>query len=129
MRSYYFECREHNEEIIRTRRMVVRRQKLYLCMALTVITMILSILTGTRFAFAKQNVEANERTKVYKSIVIYAGDTLTSIASEYCSDEWNDTTAYIHEVSRINHLDDDELLIAGNYLIIPYYIEQSADKF
>lgn len=127
MREYYIRRCEYSNEIIRRRRCIVRKQKMYLCLALVMLTIVITTFAGTRFAFAKPNTNGPERIKVYKSIVIYGGDTLFSIASEYCSDEWKDRASYIHEVSKINHLDDNDMLIAGNYLIVPYYTDVPAE--
>lgn len=127
MNDHYIKRREYNEYILRNRRIEVRKQKISLLIVLITVMLIMSTLINVRLTFAKQTDQGNARIKVFKSIVIYGGDTLTSIADEYYSPEWKDRFSYIHEVSRINHLDDDEKLIAGNYLIVPYYIEDSAD--
>ena len=127
MKNYYIERREYNEAVLLERRRVVRRQKISLSIVVLVSTLFLSIFAGARFTFAKPTGGEAARTKVYKSIVIYGGDTLTSISDEYYSSEWKDKSSYMHEVSRINHLDEDEILIAGNYLIVPYYIEDRAE--
>ena len=126
MKNYYIERMEYNKRVMRKRRRTVRKQKISLYLIALVLTLMISIFTGTRFTFAKSTDCKSERIKVYKSVVIYRGDTLSSIASKNYSEEWKDTAAYIHEVSRINHLKDD-VLIAGNYLIVPYYIEASAE--
>ncbi len=127
MNDHFIKRREYNESILRNRRRAVRKQKIYMFIMLVAVTFIICTLTGARFTFAKQADEGSARVKVFKSIVIYGGDTLSSIADEYYSPEWKDRFSYIHEVSRINHLDNDEKLIAGNYLIVPYYIEDPAD--
>lgn len=127
MNDHYIKRREYNEYILRNRRIEVRKQKISLLIVLITVMLIMSTLINARLTFAKQTDQGNARIKVFKSIVIYGGDTLTSIADEYYSPEWKDRFSYMHEVSRINHLDDDEKLIAGNYLIVPYYIEDSAD--
>lgn len=124
--NYYCERMEYNKELLHKRRHTVRKQKMYLFMSVIILTLALSIMIGARFTFAKSTEDAPERIKVYRSIVIYGGDTLTSIAAQYCSSEWKDSASYIHEVSRINNLKEDDMLIAGNYLIVPYYIEDTA---
>lgn len=127
MNYQYIERREYNEYILKNRRIEVRKPKASLFIVLVAVTFVLITLISARFTFAKQTDEGSARIKVFKSIVIYGGDTLTSITDKYYSPEWKDRFSYMHEVSMINHLDDEEKLIAGNYLIVPYYIEDPAD--
>lgn len=64
---------------------------------------------------------SGEKNKQVISIQISAGDTLWSIASEYADDEmYDDNNEFIEEVKSINGLSGDTL-IAGAYLIIPYF--------
>ena len=58
--------------------------------------------------------------KYYKSIEINTGDSLWAIAETYAGEQYTSTQDYIDEVMHINHL-SDESLIAGQYLIVPYY--------
>lgn len=71
------------------------------------------------------NVQAKsskEYSKVYLSIEIGQGDTLSSIAERYAisSEYYND---YIEELRYINNLKNDTIY-AGCYLLIPIYKEQ-----
>lgn len=129
MRDHCVERLKHSKAIIDARKRTVRKQKMTLCISAFLITLVLTASVGVRFTFAKSTYDGPKRIKVYKSVLIYSGDTLNSIASEHCSEEFKDRSSYIHEVSMINHLNDDDMLIAGNYLIIPYYIEASAGDF
>ena len=65
---------------------------------------------------------AKEYNKVYVSIEIKQGDTLTSIAERYAvsSDHYED---YIEELCYINNLKNDTLY-TGCYLLIPVYTEK-----
>lgn len=58
--------------------------------------------------------------KYYKSIEINHGDSLWSLAETYAGEQYASTQDYIDEVMHINHL-SDESLIAGQFLIVPYY--------
>ena len=127
MMDYYTKRDLYNKAVMRERRRVVRRQKFCVLAAAIVIVLAFSVFTGARFTFANQNQSSPAKVKCYKSIIIYCGDTLTSIADEYCSDEWKDRASYIHEVESINHLDEDTVLIAGNYLCVPYYREIASE--
>lgn len=74
------------------------------------------------FSLTKVNA-ANDKLhehKYYISIQINTGDTLTSIANRYITDEYSSTGDYIKEVKKINNLGDDTI-IAGNYIIVPVY--------
>lgn len=65
--------------------------------------------------------------KYYRSIEVQAGDTLNTIATAYA---YEDTAvsesyeinreSYINEIMSINGMSDDQI-IAGQYLIVPYY--------
>jgi hypothetical protein len=112
----------YSGKLVLRRRRAVRRRRYVLSMTVFTLTLLICIFAGTRFTFAKSDCSTGgSRIKCYRSITIYCGDTLTSIAREYCSDEWTDINSYIHEVEVINHLGRNELLIAGNYLTVPYY--------
>ena len=59
--------------------------------------------------------------KYFRSIEISSGDTLWSIAEDNMDARYYRHTAdYVAEVKRMNSLDTDQI-IAGSYLIIPYY--------
>jgi LysM repeat protein len=59
--------------------------------------------------------------KYFTSIQVEAGDTLWSIADEYAdSKHYASNKEYIKEVKNMNKMSNDEL-IAGQYIIIPYY--------
>ena len=60
--------------------------------------------------------------KYYTDITVQYGETLWDIADEYIDyDEYKSKDVYIAEVQRINHLDTDSTLHAGQHLIVPYY--------
>lgn len=60
--------------------------------------------------------------KYYTNINVKHGETLWELADEYIDyGMYSDKNAYISEVQRINHLKEDSMLKAGQYLIMPYY--------
>ena len=62
--------------------------------------------------------------KYYQSIMIEEGDTLWSYAKEYGDKiHYESSLDYIEEVRFINHIDSDNSLIIGNYIVVPYYME------
>ncbi|WP_343249014.1 LysM peptidoglycan-binding domain-containing protein [Diplocloster hominis] len=58
--------------------------------------------------------------KYFKSIQVEAGDTLWSIAQEYCSEEYPSLDRYMKELVSMNHL-ENEYIQAGQYITVPYY--------
>ncbi len=60
--------------------------------------------------------------KYYKNICAEEGDTLFAIAETYAQEGYYDSVdAYVSEVRFMNHLEEEDTLYAGDYLIIPYY--------
>ena len=87
------------------------------------IILALLILFSLTFLFIKKvNAKTSpEYDKIYVSVMINEGDTLSSYAEKYAfSPEYYDT--YIKETCYINNLKNDTLL-AGCYLLIPIYVE------
>lgn len=66
--------------------------------------------------------------KMYKSIMIYAGDSFNSIAKEYMGDEYSSENKYISEILSINGMNEASKLIPGNRIIIPYYMSESIEN-
>lgn len=115
----YSEIRIINNRMKRSRQLK-RRVSLFL------LTFILLIAMFIIFKCASSNAkDTTTKTlyKYYKSIEINPNDTLSSIASEYMNEEKYTEAGYIKEVKFINSIEDERDLIAGRYLIIPYYDE------
>ena len=89
--------------------------------AILLVTLILSTLFITKTVTAQRN---TERTKLVACVEIKKGDTLWEIASRYISEEYEDMNDYIKEIMNSNGLITDEIH-AGNYIIVPYYSNQS----
>ncbi len=118
---------KQNRAVIRRRRAEVKRQKLLLAGILIAAVLILTFSTGARLTFAKISNNSVKRVKYYKAVMIKCGDSLNKIAEEMYTDDFKDISTYKHEINMINHLDEDEELIAGNYLTIPYYTNFTAE--
>ena len=116
MADYRRAVYEHRTAVVRKERMILIA---VFCLALFITSF---ILTGRVYA---DNNTASDSVKMYKSITIYAGDTLETIAAEYMSDEYSSVVKYINEVSSINGLNVDSELTPGNNIIIPYYMSKS----
>ena len=63
-------------------------------------------------------------TKMVTCITVESGDTLWNIAEDYYSEEYSDIFTYIEEIKETNQMFDDNI-IAGDTLIIPYYVPTS----
>ncbi len=61
--------------------------------------------------------------KCYKSILIESGDTLWAIAAEHKTPDAK-IIDFVEELKIMNGLHSDSIT-AGNFLIIPYYMEES----
>ena len=82
------------------------------------------VVFGSIFSSAQASAEESGiEYKYYKSIVIEDGDTLWSIAKEYCTDYSVDTQDYIDEVKELNNLSSNEIH-QGQHLLIAYYDTQ-----
>ena len=104
---------------IKRRRQVAKRRMILLLAALFVIT-VGSIVCGSIFSSAKNPATDIPQYKYYKSITIEQGDSLWSIAQEYCTDAYEDTQEYIDELKQLNGL-HSETIHEGQHLVVAYY--------
>ena len=121
--NYRYNNSSYKSEYI-ARTAVVRRQKLIL-LCLFIVSLVISSLLLSLKVNANNKKPSSDTVKMYKSIMVYAGDTLESIAEEYMSDEYSSEVKYIKEVSSINGFSADTSLIPGNKIIVPYYMSKS----
>lgn len=86
----------------------------------TIIVLVVTIMCSVRFVVsAKSDKSASDINTYYQSVRVESGDTLWSIASEYCPDT-KEITDYIEEIKSINSI-KNELIKAGDYIIISIY--------
>ncbi|MFT3985183.1 MAG: hypothetical protein QM697_14855 [Lachnospiraceae bacterium] len=129
MDGYYTE-RAETRKIQRLRReKQVKRQRRFIIAILFAVVLVIAVLSITHFAYASADSNTITRVKYYKSIMIYNGDTLEAITSRYLTEEYDSAEQYIYEISCINHLTEDPVLIAGNYLTVPYYTDSIVKEF
>lgn len=110
---------QRQQRIARTKQ--VRKQKILLSVGIFLTILIISLLSVRALVYANDNNTSANNTKLYKSVVIYCGDTVSSIAVNNFSNEYENTANLEKEILSINHLASDEKLIAGNSIIVPYY--------
>ncbi len=79
-----------------------------------VLTFVCVLLAG-KFSFADAQPEAKE--VYYQTIVIYPGDTLWEIASQYKGEE-KTTAEYVEEIMSFNKMKNDRIC-SGQKLILP----------
>lgn len=123
MEGYYMERAEARKMQRLQREKQVKRQRRLVFALLFTFALVIALLSIIHFSYASVDSDTFSRVKYYKSIMIYSGDTLESITSRYMTAEYESAKQYIYEVSCMNHLSDDSVLIAGNYLMIPYYAD------
>ncbi len=122
MDAAYMTYREIKIAENKKRRMkIVRRQQLMLAL---VVAIVVAILIFLGMALVTNAQAEGIRYKYYTSITVSCGDTLTDIAEKYASKEYKSTQAYINEVCSINHLQDEDTLLAGTNIVVPYYSEE-----
>ncbi len=112
---------------IRIRRNRIRRQhqlhrRMLIAACALFVIMVLAV-GFTSFLSKASESTGDDSYKTFDSVMIPYGATLSSISSEYVDyDHYESLDAYVKEVRFVNHLDDDKI-IAGHYLIMPYYAE------
>ena len=110
--------RKERAMIIKKKRLAKRRMILLLA-ALFVIT-VGSIVCGSIFSSAKDPATDVPQHKYYKSITIEQGDSLWSIAEEYCTNAYEDNHEYVNELIQLNGL-TSETIHEGQHLVVAYY--------
>lgn len=103
----------------------IKRTQTVIKCKIAIITFVLCLFTSVIFSVKNANAgnfkADTNSVKLYKSIMIYSGDTLESIADTYMSVEYSSVNAYIKEVASMNGISTDASLVPGNHLLIPYY--------
>lgn len=67
--------------------------------------------------------DSSSLQKYYTSIRIEKGDSLWSIADSYVTDHVMSKDDFIREVCQVNHINKDDILRSGDYLVVFYYSE------
>lgn len=101
----------------------LRRERRQKCLTVgLVLAVIACMILICAVSYRSIRAQANTGFKYYAGITVESGETLWGIADRYIDYEhYADKDAYIAEVENINHLDAGETLLAGQFLIMPYY--------
>ncbi len=119
MNAEYMAYREMRIVENRKRRMrIVRHQRIALALIVAVLIFLITFVTAVLMSSASSN---EIKTKRYTNLTVSCGDTLWSIADRYMTEEYDSHDQYIKEVCGINHLSEDDVILAGTNVIIPYY--------
>ncbi len=106
------------------RKKTIRREILHhrtLIVSVGLILAIFLILVGGSRVHANQAQAsgAYETATVYTSVYVNPGDTLWDIAERYMGGSSVDHKACVDELRRINHMNAEEDLLAGAYILVP----------
>lgn len=117
------EIREIKIKRNRIKRQRQLRRRIVLVLAVLIISLFSTFGFTSILSKAQEKNDEPVKAKCYTSVMVEYGSTLSGIASEYCDyDFYESRDSYIKEVMFINHMEDTNIK-AGNYLIVPYYVE------
>ena len=125
--DYMYRVQEQKmRRIARTRQ--VKRQKMFLIIGVLITMALCSFFSVKAFANTDTTTADSFGTKQYRSVMIYCGDTVESIARDNYSFQYSSVDRMSSEIRSINHISEDEQLIPGNYVVIPYYSQSVAGQ-
>lgn len=117
--------REMNDRELRSYRRSLRRQRERRRRWKSLTFLLLAVFCMAMVFAASYNTissSAGNGFKYYTQITVNAEDTLWKIADDYMEESvYRDKNHYIEEVRRINHLDEEDVIWAGQKLVVPYY--------
>lgn len=108
-----------------TRARRVKRQKMFIVIGVLITLALCSFFSIKAFANTDSSSTDSFGTKQYKSVKIYCRDTVESIAEDNFSFQFSSVEKMAREIRSINHMSDDEELVPGNYIVVPYFSEAS----
>lgn len=104
----------------RIRRQRELRQHIIICIISILLIVTLVFLFGSSKSIAS-NKSDQILYKHFTSIQVQYGDSLSSIADTYVNDKVNSVDSFINEVVYMNDISNPDYLVAGTYIIVPYY--------
>ena len=129
IRNEVREMKFETESYEKKRELIFRRQRIRnsrirrmrRCMATFVMITAFLIIFVSASVHGKAEDKNSQKFKYYKNVTVSYGDTLWSIADDNMDQEYYDHFSYISEVKSINHIKNENDIIAGKNLIVPYY--------
>lgn len=89
-----------------------------------ILVFLLGLTFGSILSRAGEEGSSANRCKYYANIEIQPGDTLWDLADNYMDENYKSKEAYIKEVIRVNALSSENQIVSGQYLVMPYYVEE-----
>ena len=111
---------EREKRVMMIKNKQIAKRRIFLVFAALFVATLGSIVFGSIFSKAKNPTADIPQYKYYKSITIEQGDSLWSIAEEYCTDAYEDTREYVSELKQLNSL-TSETIHAGQHLLVVYF--------
>lgn len=123
--NYVYDRSEERIFNNRIRRQRELRQHIIICVISVLLVLALVLLFGNIKSEAS-NKSDQILYKHYANIQVQYGDTLYSIADRYVCDSKNTVDSFVKEVVYMNDIKNPDYLVAGSYILVPYYatIEQ-----
>ncbi len=109
------------KNIIRNKKRQVLKRKFDGIIFSVLLICLLSIILGNVSSKAMQEKTKPDVIKYFTSIQIKDGESLWQIASNNLNTEYYDLDAYMDEIASINNISEDETLLSGEFIIIPYF--------
>lgn len=121
MQREYMTDRQRRVYMRNRRRKKVLQQRIIMCL----MTVCLILTCAVSYHSIKTSANTGEeqlRFKYYTNVSVQPGETLWELADRYMDDvQYTSKSAYIEEVLRMNHLEEADVIRAGQTLIVPYY--------
>lgn len=110
------------------RRKQQMRNRIKLTLVLLVTAVLITFLYTIVFANAQVQGDMDLSNKAYMAVTVTADDTLWSIAQTHMNSNYYTYEQFISEVSRMNHIDNNEIFVGERILIPIVAVANTTDK-
>lgn len=121
----YRTVREMSDRELRSCRRAIRQRRMRRRKAAAVsftATAVFCLILAVAISLSTITSSANSGFKYYTGVTVEAGESLWEMAERYIDyNVYQNKNNYLSEVKRINHLDEDGTVFAGQFLVFPYY--------
>lgn len=119
LRRGYVSEREYRNYKWKVRRQRELRNRILLLAFTICLVLVMAVSYYSITSYAESEID-NVSFKYYTDIEVEYGDSLWSIAQEYCDSHYGSIFEYMNEVRSINHIKGD-IIKEGQLLVVPYY--------
>ena len=119
LRRGYVSEREYRNYKWKGRRQRELRNRILLFAFTICLVLVMAVSYYSITSYAESEID-NVSFKYYTDIEVEYGDSLWSIAQEYCDSHYGSIFEYMNEVRSINHIKGD-IIKEGQLLVVPYY--------